>query len=170
MARREGLYEVDGELVSERTPPVRWRAPCRSRLPRVRASWRWRCLQSLLTAAMFRHGTCEGTRSVPVVQIRRVQTMNPAAVPPGRVTLSGRAAVCPQRISQRQHRYMPPTLLRSIAAQPVRDTRGGRHGRRAGCEKGMGKQITGWLGSNRFAIDSPLEGSGFEPPVPPGSN
>jgi hypothetical protein len=26
MARREGLYEVDGELVSERTPPVRWRA------------------------------------------------------------------------------------------------------------------------------------------------
>jgi len=30
MARREGLYEVDGELVSERTPPVRWRAPCRS--------------------------------------------------------------------------------------------------------------------------------------------
>src|SRR5882724_9838735 len=113
MARREGLYEVDGELVSERTPPVRWRAPCRSRLPRVRASWRWRCLQSLLTAAMFRHGTCEGTRSVPVVQIRRVQTMNPAAVPPGRVTLSGRAAVCPQRISQRQRRYMPPTLLRS---------------------------------------------------------
>jgi hypothetical protein len=26
MARREGLYEVDGELVSERTSPVRWRA------------------------------------------------------------------------------------------------------------------------------------------------
>jgi hypothetical protein len=29
MARRKGLYEVDGELVSERTPPARWRAPCR---------------------------------------------------------------------------------------------------------------------------------------------
>src|SRR5260370_20800782 len=65
VARREGLYEVDGELVSERTPRARWRAPCRSRLPRVRASWRWRCLRSLLTAAMFRHGTCEATRSVP---------------------------------------------------------------------------------------------------------
>jgi hypothetical protein len=24
MARRKGLYEVDGELVSERTPPARW--------------------------------------------------------------------------------------------------------------------------------------------------
>jgi hypothetical protein len=115
MARRKDLYEVDGELVSEKTPPARGMPE--SRVLAVNPIERVEC-----------HGD-PGKSPVPC--------QGPRSTPPGAV-----GACISENARCTGNSYL--------------------HGH----QSKFRQSSTGSAPKVRFALDSVLEGAGFEPPVP----